>query len=84
MRIAVVGAGISGLGAAYVLQKKHDVTLFEGESRLGGHSHTVDVEDGGRMLAVDTGFVVFNETTYPNFTRLPPRVARFVEIFLRE
>lgn len=64
--IAVVGSGISGLSAAWLLSKRHRVVLYEADSRLGGHSNTVDA--GG--LAVDTGFIVFNEQTYPNLTAL--------------
>ena len=71
MRIAVVGSGISGLVAAHLLSQRHQVTLFEAADRLGGHTNTVDVRDaGGREFAVDTGFIVFNERNYPNFTRL--------------
>jgi predicted NAD/FAD-binding protein len=70
MRIAVVGSGIAGLASAYLLGSEHDVTLFEKEERLGGHTHTHDVVVGGKRLAVDTGFIVFNETNYPCFTRL--------------
>ena len=66
LRIAVVGSGISGLSAAWQLSRSHDVTLFEADGRVGGHSHTVDV--GG--VSVDTGFIVFNEVTYPNLTAL--------------
>lgn len=69
-RIAVIGSGISGLGAAFVLQREHDVTLLEKSDHVGGHTLTLDVEQAGRGYAVDTGFVVFNETTYPNFVRL--------------
>ncbi|WP_428031997.1 NAD(P)/FAD-dependent oxidoreductase [Ancylobacter sp.] len=65
-RIAVVGAGISGLAAAWLLSKRHDVTLFEAESRLGGHSNTVEADS----VPVDTGFIVYNEKTYPNLTAL--------------
>jgi len=64
-RAAVVGAGISGLGAAWALRQRHEVTLFETEGRLGGHAHTVDWEQGGQRHGVDTGFLVFNERTYP-------------------
>ncbi|MBP1612033.1 MAG: hypothetical protein H6Q01_696 [Acidobacteria bacterium] len=71
MRIAVVGAGISGLLAAYILGREHDVTLFEADERLGGHTNTLDVtEPDGSVRAVDTGFIVFNDRTYPTFIRL--------------
>ncbi len=70
VHIAVVGAGISGLSAAYFLARAHTVTLFEASSRLGGHAHTHDVEIGGRRFPVDTGFMVFNDRTYPHFVRL--------------
>ncbi|MFD9944907.1 NAD(P)/FAD-dependent oxidoreductase [Nonomuraea sp. NPDC059023] len=65
-RIAVIGSGIAGLTAAYVLQREHDVTLFEADERLGGHAHTHDVPTG----AVDSGFIVHNRRTYPLLTRL--------------
>jgi predicted NAD/FAD-binding protein len=65
-RIAVVGAGISGLASAWLLNAQHDVTLFEAGSYLGGHSNTVDVTLEGKTHPVDTGFLVFNEKTYPN------------------
>ncbi len=70
MRIAVVGSGISGLGAAYALSDVHDVTLFEKGSRIGGHANTVDVEFGARTIAVDTGFIVYNTHNYPNLKGL--------------
>jgi uncharacterized protein len=69
-RIAVIGAGISGLAAAYYLSRKHEVTLFEREPRLGGHTHTVIVESSQGPLPIDTGFIVHNQRTYPNFCRL--------------
>ncbi len=69
-RIAVVGAGVAGLTAAYVLHRAADVTLYEADDRLGGHAHTHDVVAGGRTLAVDSGFIVHNERTYPYLLRL--------------
>ena len=70
MRVAIIGAGISGLLCARLLHDEHDVTLFEAADHIGGHTHTVPVERGGRRYHVDTGFIVYNERTYPNFTRL--------------
>src|SRR6185437_7419045 len=71
-RIAVIGSGISGLAAAYFLSRKHEVHLFEKDCRLGGHTHTHLIEDPatGRILPVDTGFIVHNDRTYPNLVRL--------------
>jgi predicted NAD/FAD-binding protein len=74
MRIAVVGSGISGLVCAHLLGPRHDVVLFESDSRVGGHTHTRELDDGGRMVAVDTGFIVFNERTYPSFVKLLRRL----------
>lgn len=70
MRIAVVGAGISGLTASYLLRQKHDVHVFEKEDWLGGHTHTLDVMEGNNKLKIDTGFIVFNDKTYPSFNKL--------------
>jgi predicted NAD/FAD-binding protein len=70
-RAAVVGAGVAGLTAAYLLERAFDVTLYEADARLGGHAHTHDIPaPGGRTLALDTGFLVHNERTYPNLVRL--------------
>jgi uncharacterized protein len=68
MRIAVIGAGISGLSAAWLLSKTHTVTLFEASARAGGHSNTVDAPTSEGQIAVDTGFIVYNEQAYPNLT----------------
>jgi predicted NAD/FAD-binding protein len=70
MKIAVIGTGISGLTAAWQLCRAHDLTLFEANDYVGGHTHTVEVEVRGRRYAVDTGFIVFNDWTYPNFIDL--------------
>lgn len=70
MKIAVVGAGISGLAATYLLSRAHEVTLFEREGRPAGHAHTQMVRTAEGTRPVDTGFMVFNERTYPNFVRL--------------
>jgi predicted NAD/FAD-binding protein len=70
MRIAVIGTGISGLTAAWLLHREHEVTLFEAEDRIGGHTHTHDVNAGGVTTTVDTGFIVCNDRTYPNFLAL--------------
>ena len=67
MRIAVIGAGIAGLYAAWRLSRQHEVTVFEAGNYAGGHTNTVDVEWQGKHYAVDTGFIVFNDWTYPNF-----------------
>ncbi len=70
MRIAVVGTGISGMVAAYHLNREHDVTIYEAASHIGGHTHTVDIPYAGKTYAIDTGFIVFNDWTYPNFVAL--------------
>ena len=70
MKIAVIGAGIAGLGAAWALSKRHDVTLFEQETRAGGHANTQEIHISGKPVAVDTGFIVYNTLNYPHLTRL--------------
>ncbi len=70
MKIAIIGSGISGLTAAYLLNRQHDISVFEASSWVGGHTHTVDVQVDGRDYAIDTGFIVFNDWTYPNFIAL--------------
>lgn len=69
-RIAIIGSGISGLGCAYFLHRHHDITVFEAGSHIGGHTNTVAVKEGEREVAMDTGFMVYNEVTYPHLTRL--------------
>jgi predicted NAD/FAD-binding protein len=69
-RLAIVGTGIAGLTAAWLLRDEHAITVFEADDRIGGHGHTVDVEADGGRHAVDTGFMVYNEASYPLFTRL--------------
>ena len=70
MRLAIVGSGIAGNVLAYRLHTKHDITLYEAADHVGGHSHTHSVEQDGRRYEVDSGFIVFNERTYPNFIAL--------------
>jgi predicted NAD/FAD-binding protein len=70
MRVAVIGSGISGLAAGYYLSRKYEVTLFEKDSRIGGHTNTVMVDSARGPLPVDTGFIVHNDRTYPNLIRL--------------
>ena len=69
-RIAVIGGGISGLSAAWLLSRRHEVTLYEAASSAGGHTNTVDISVGGVTHPVDTGFLVFNHKTYPNLTAM--------------
>ncbi len=70
MKIAVIGSGISGLGTSLILSQKHEVTLFESASRLGGHAHTSLISVDNKNIPVDTGFLVYNELTYPHLTKM--------------
>ena len=70
MKIAIIGSGISGLTAAYYLHKNHAITVFEAQDKVGGHTDTHSIELAGKCWQVDTGFIVFNDWTYPNFIRL--------------
>lgn len=70
MKIAIIGSGIAGNTIAYHLHKQHDITVFEAESHIGGHTHTHQIQHEGRGMSVDTGFIVFNDRTYPNFIAL--------------
>lgn len=70
MKIAIVGTGIAGNVAAYHLNREHDITVFEAGSHIGGHTHTHDIEVAGKHYAIDTGFIVFNDWTYPHFIKL--------------
>jgi predicted NAD/FAD-binding protein len=70
LKIAIIGGGIAGNTLAYALHQQHDITLFEANDYLGGHTHTHEVEIGGQTHAVDTGFIVFNDKTYPEFERI--------------
>lgn len=70
MKIAIIGSGIAGNTIAHHLHSKHDITVFEANSHIGGHTHTHDIELFGKNYAIDTGFIVFNDRTYPNFIGL--------------
>lgn len=70
MKIAIIGSGIAGNTLAYYLHPQHDITVFEAESHIGGHTHTHHIEHEGQAMSVDTGFIVFNDRTYPNFIQL--------------
>jgi uncharacterized protein len=70
MRIGIIGTGIAGMGAAWALSSLHEIVVYEKENRPGGHSHTAEVDYDGTRIAVDTGFIVYNETNYPNLTAL--------------
>ena len=70
MKIAIIGSGISGLTSAYLLNRNHDITVFEANDYIGGHTHTHNIKIKGKEYAVDTGFIVYNERTYPNFIKL--------------
>ena len=70
MRIAIIGSGVSGLVAARILSQDHEVALFEASAGIGGHVNTVDVELRGQTYPIDTGFIVYNDRTYPNFSRI--------------
>ncbi len=70
MKIAIIGTGVSGLTSAYLLSQKHDVTVYEADDRIGGHTATKNIEYQGKTYAVDTGFIVFNDWTYPHFQKL--------------
>ena len=80
MKIAIVGTGISGLVAAYHLAPHHEITVFEAGNHVGGHTHTHQVTSHGRDYAIDTGFIVFNDWTYPHFIALMEQLeVRFIE-----
>jgi predicted NAD/FAD-binding protein len=74
MKIAIVGTGVSGLVAAHMLHAHHEITVFESDTRIGGHANTVDVDVDGRSVAVDTGFIVYNDHNYPGFRALLDRL----------
>ena len=73
-KIAIIGAGISGLTCAHSLSLRHDVIVYEAGDYIGGHTHTVEVEKEGEVSNIDTGFIVFNDRTYPNFIRLMEKI----------
>src|ERR1700751_1893757 len=74
MRVAIVGAGISGLVVAHLLHPEHEITVFETADYAGGHANTIRVDTPNQTHHVDTGFIVFNDRNYPNFERLLDRL----------
>ena len=70
MKVAIIGTGIAGNVAAYRLRQSHEITVYEGAAYIGGHTNTVDIEESDRTIPVDTGFIVFNDRTYPNFINI--------------
>ena len=70
LKIAIVGTGISGLTSAYILNKRHDITIYEKNNYIGGHTHTHKIKDKNQSFNIDSGFIVYNENTYPNFIKL--------------
>ncbi len=70
MKIGIIGAGVAGLTAAYLLSEKHSVTLIERNKRLGGHTNTITVEENGKQVGIDTGFIVLNDRNYTHFKKL--------------
>lgn len=73
-KIAIIGSGVAGLTTAYLLNREHDIQLFEANDYLGGHTHTIDVERNGKTYPINTGFIVFNDWTYPNFIKLMDQI----------
>lgn len=70
MKVAIIGSGISGLGISYLLHKDYDISLYEKNNYIGGHSRTIDIDVDGKLIPIDTGFIVFNKRNYPNLTAL--------------
>ena len=70
MKIAIIGTGISGLTCAYLLNQKHDISIYEKNDYIGGHTHTHKIKENNLTHNIDSGFIVFNENTYPNFIKL--------------
>ena len=86
-KLAIIGTGIAGMGCAHHLQKKYDITIFENDNYVGGHTNTVTVDEDGTDVYMDTGFMVFNFETYPNLCKLfdeikaPIKKRRHIKIF---
>ena len=70
MNIAIIGSGISGLTCGYLLNKEHNITIFESNNYIGGHTNTISLDSENKNFNIDTGFIVYNNDTYPNFVKI--------------
>ena len=82
MKIAIIGSGISGMTTAHLLHKHHDITVYEAGHHIGGHVNTIDLEVENEAVSIDTGFIVFNDWTYPKFEKLISSIMHVYILFV--